>query len=181
MDAEIFFIRLGEYKSGQPPLALTVINCRKCWPILALKFGSLIIKTHFISLWGVSKIHFSCPSHLCFTAIWPFCDRAALSLTISKYSPYSFDSLCIWNTIISWPTWLKSLWLTMCNCHGRGCKFNDACVISAAGLETTTQARATPAACSSPPLSQSTTTPSGVFPQTTPSRSRSSHRLEVAV
>ena len=37
----------------------------KLWPIFSLKFDSLILKTHFISLWRVSKMHFSCP---CFVA-----------------------------------------------------------------------------------------------------------------
>ena len=49
-----------------------------------MKYDSLIPKTHFISLWGFSKMHFSCPcsmswSSLCLwdTAIRPFFDRAA--------------------------------------------------------------------------------------------------------
>ena len=41
-----------------------------------LKSDSLILKTHFISLRGVSKMHFSCPLRLHYTAIPPFCDRA---------------------------------------------------------------------------------------------------------
>ena len=30
----------------------------KFWPFFSLKFDSLLLKTHFISLWGVSKMHF---------------------------------------------------------------------------------------------------------------------------
>ena len=33
-------------------------------------FYSMILKTHFISLWGVSKIHFYCIFLLCYTVLW---------------------------------------------------------------------------------------------------------------
>ena len=44
---------------------------------MTLKFDSLILITHFILLWGISKMLFSCPSRLCYTASRPFCDREA--------------------------------------------------------------------------------------------------------
>ena len=36
-------------------------NNPQFWPNFPLKFDSLILKTHCISLWRVSKMHFSCP------------------------------------------------------------------------------------------------------------------------
>ena len=52
--------------------ALKVNKCENFDMILAMKFDSLILKTHFISLWGVSKMHFSHPLRLCYTANRPF-------------------------------------------------------------------------------------------------------------
>ena len=46
----------------------------KFWSIFLFKFDLFILKTHFISLWGVSKKHFPCPLCLHFTAIRPFCE-----------------------------------------------------------------------------------------------------------
>ena len=37
------------------------------------------LKFDFISLWGVSKKHFSCPLRLCYTTTRPFCGRATAS------------------------------------------------------------------------------------------------------
>ena len=37
----------------------------KFWSFFSLKFDSLTLKTHFISLWRVSKMHFSCPIRGC--------------------------------------------------------------------------------------------------------------------
>ena len=48
----------------------------KLVPIFSLTLDSLILKRHFISLWGASKMHFSCPQHLRYTVIHGFCDRA---------------------------------------------------------------------------------------------------------
>ena len=49
----------------------------KFWSIFSLIFDSLILKTHFTSLWGVSKLHCSCALRLHYTTIRLFCDRAA--------------------------------------------------------------------------------------------------------
>ena len=38
-----------------------VFNYVKIFIFFSLKFDSLTLKTHFISLWRVSKMHFSCP------------------------------------------------------------------------------------------------------------------------
>ena len=49
---------------------------------VAFKFDSLILKTHFISLREISKMHLSCPLCLClyvFMPMQPFCDRTAPS------------------------------------------------------------------------------------------------------
>ena len=35
----------------------------ECWPFFPLEYDSLMHKTHFISLWGGWKVHFSCPFH----------------------------------------------------------------------------------------------------------------------
>ena len=46
----------GEW--GVSPLSLDRKLIWKIWPILALRFDSLILKTHSILLWGVSNMHF---------------------------------------------------------------------------------------------------------------------------
>ena len=48
-------------KGRVSPLGLDCKQMWKFWFIFSLKFDSLMIKTHFISLWGVSKMHFSPP------------------------------------------------------------------------------------------------------------------------
>ena len=63
---------------GSAPSVLTVSIFENFAPFLAFKFDSLILITHFISSWGVSKMHFSYPQRLCSTAIHPFCDRACV-------------------------------------------------------------------------------------------------------
>ena len=54
--------RKGE--SGGGGSGPTVSKRENVDPFLALKFYSLILKTHFLSLRGVSKMQFSC---LCYT------------------------------------------------------------------------------------------------------------------
>ena len=61
------------------PLSPDRKQMREFWPIFSLKLDFLILKTHFISLWGVSKMHFSCPLRLCYTTIQPIFNRAAAS------------------------------------------------------------------------------------------------------
>ena len=58
--------------------ALTVSKYENFHPYLALKFDSLILITHFISFWGISKMHLIMFFlRLCKTDIRPFCDKAA--------------------------------------------------------------------------------------------------------
>ena len=46
-----------------PLLSQQYCSCHrgKFWPFLALEFDSLILKTQFNSLWGVTNMHISCP------------------------------------------------------------------------------------------------------------------------
>ena len=72
------FYGQGAGGGGSAPLALTISKCENVCPFLALKFDSLILKTHFISFWGVSKMQFHalCASELGILVIgWksPFC------------------------------------------------------------------------------------------------------------
>ena len=48
---------------GAAPLALTVSKCEHFYPFFSMEYDSdsMILKTHFISLWRVSKMHYSCP------------------------------------------------------------------------------------------------------------------------
>ena len=46
---------------GSAPLTLTISKCENVDPFFPLKFDSLILNTQFISLWGVSIMHCSCP------------------------------------------------------------------------------------------------------------------------
>ena len=56
----IFNLRRGAKKSGYFTVRLTVSKC-EFFIFFSLKFDSLTLKTHIFSLWGASKMHFSCP------------------------------------------------------------------------------------------------------------------------
>ena len=74
-----FTVRLTVRGGGVNPVGPDHKQMWKCCPILSLKFASLILKTQFISLWRVLKMHFSLSLRLCYTSFRPFCKRAAAS------------------------------------------------------------------------------------------------------
>ena len=50
-----------EGRGGQPSRLWQSANLKILTHFYSIEYDSMILKTHFISLWGVSKVHFSCP------------------------------------------------------------------------------------------------------------------------
>ena len=93
---------------GSATSALTVSKCEN-FDIFSLKFDSLTLKTHFISLRGVSKRHFSCPfaSGIQGVNTYSQLDR--------KLSVVLFDAFPNLLMCISWPFYKLALadWLVL--------------------------------------------------------------------
>ena len=53
-----FTVRLTIKGGGSATLALTVSKCENFDPFFSMEYYSMVLKTHFISLWGVSKMHY---------------------------------------------------------------------------------------------------------------------------
>ena len=97
-----FTLRLT-VRGGGSPLGP---DCKQTWKFwfFSLKLDSLTLKTHFISLWRVSKMHFSCP----FTS------------TVSEISIHYESGLCYFGNIH--PLWEQLVlfhWLFLVLCKIR--------------------------------------------------------------
>ena len=81
----------GGRGGGSATSALTVSKCENFEFSFSIKLDSLTLKTHFVSLWGVSKMHFSCPFHLhCFRNIYPLWE----CLVLFQRYPFSLRAAC---------------------------------------------------------------------------------------